>query len=68
MGNIALTAEQVGILFAMIAVAAPVAALVSIMSAKFGRDVAMAVGIVSGTTLLSIVTMPLVVALAMTIL
>ena len=50
------------------AAAAPVAAMVSMFAAKFDRDVDMSVGLVSGTTLLSIVTMPAVVALAMALL
>ena len=52
----------------VIASAAPVAAMVSMFAAKFGRDVDASVGLVSGTTILSIVTMPPVVALAMSIL
>lgn len=52
----------------VIASAAPVAAMVSMFAAKFDRDVDASVGLVSGTTLLSIVTMPVVVAIAMSIL
>ena len=51
-----------------IAASAPVAAMVSMFSAKFGRDVNTSVAMVSGTTLLSIVTMPVVIALAMKVL
>ena len=51
-----------------IAASAPVAAMVSMFSAKFGRDVDTSVAMVSGTTLLSIVTMPVVIALAMKVL
>ena len=51
-----------------IAAAAPVAAMVSMFASKFGRDVDVSVAIVSGTTLLSIVTMPVVIALAMAVL
>lgn len=47
---------------------APVAAMVSMFAAKFGRDVDTSVGLVSGTTLLSIVTMPVVIAVAMAVL
>ena len=47
------------------AASAPVAAMVSMFAAKFGRDVDASVGLVSGTTLLSVLTMPPVVALAM---
>ena len=50
------------------AASAPVAAMVSMFAAKFNRDVDMSVGLVSGTTLLSIVTMPAVIALAMALL
>ena len=52
----------------VIAASAPVAAMVSMFASKFGRDVDLSVGLVSGTTLLSIVTMPPVVALAMSVL
>ncbi len=47
------------------AAAAPVAAMVSMFAAKYGRDVDASVGLVSGTTLLSVVTMPSVIAVAM---
>ena len=49
----------------VIASAAPVAAMVSMFAAKFDRDVDASVGLVSGTTLLSVLSMPPVVALAM---
>lgn len=52
----------------VIAASAPVAALVSMFAAKFGRDVDLSVGLVSGTTLISIITMPPVIALAMELL
>ena len=52
----------------VIAAAAPVAAMVSMFATKFNRDVDVAVAVVSGTTLLGIVTMPVVVALAMSVL
>lgn len=48
--------------------AAPVAAMVTMFSSKFGRDVDLSVGLVSGTTLLSMATMPPVIALAMEVL
>lgn len=48
--------------------AAPVAALTAMLAAKYGSDVDMSVGLVSGTTLLSIVTMPPVIAFAMHVL
>jgi malate permease and related proteins len=50
------------------AASAPVAATVTMFASKFGRDVDLSVGLVSGTTLLSIVTMPVVIALAMEVL
>ncbi len=49
----------------VIAAAAPVAAMVSMFSSKFGKDVDLSVGLVSGSTLLSILTMPPVIAFAM---
>ena len=52
----------------VIAASAPVAAMVSMFAAKFGRDVDVSVAVVSGTTLLSILTMPVVIALAMAVL
>ena len=51
-----------------IAASAPVAAMVSMFAAKFDRDVDAAVAVVSGTTLVSVVTMPAVIALAMSVL
>lgn len=51
-----------------IAASAPVAAMVSMFAVKFRRDVDTAVAVVSGTTLLSIVTMPLLIAFAMEVL
>jgi len=51
-----------------IAASAPVAAMVSMFATKFRRDVDTGVAVVSGTTLLSIITMPAVVALAMSLL
>lgn len=50
------------------AASAPVAAMVSIFASKYGRDVDMSVGIVSGTTLLSMLTMPVVISVAMAVL
>ncbi|MBR2838255.1 MAG: AEC family transporter [Kiritimatiellae bacterium] len=52
----------------VIAASAPVAALVSIFASKFRRDVDVGVAIVSGTTLVSIATMPVVIAIAMALL
>jgi len=51
-----------------ISAAAPVAAMVSMFATKFGRDVDVAVAVVTGTTLLSILTMPAVIAFAMSVL
>lgn len=51
-----------------IAASAPVAAMVAMFSAKYGRDVDLGVGLVSATTLASIVTMPAVIAVAMSLL
>jgi len=48
-----------------VSASAPVAAMVSMFATKFGRDVDVAVAVVSGTTLLSILTMPAVIAFAM---
>lgn len=52
----------------VIAASAPVAAMVSMFAAKFRRDIDVSVAVVSGTTLLSILTMPVVIALAMELL
>jgi predicted permease len=52
----------------VIPASAPAAAMVTMLASKYGRDVDMAVGLVCGTTLLSIVTMPTVIALAMAVL
>ena len=51
-----------------IAASAPVAAMVSMFATKFHRDVDTGVAMVSGTTLLSIITMPIVIAVAMAVL
>ena len=52
----------------VIAASAPVAAMVSMFAAKFGRDVDVSVAVVSGSTLLSVLTMPAVIAFAMSVL
>lgn len=49
----------------VVSAAAPVAALTAMLAAKYDGDIDMSVGLVSGTTLLSIVTMPPVIAFAM---
>ena len=46
---------------------APVAAMDSMFAAKYGKDVNVSVGLVSVTTLLSVVTMPVLVGVAMSI-
>ena len=46
------------------AASAPCAALTTVFAAKYDRDVSLSVGIVSGTTLLSVLTMPPIVGLA----
>ncbi len=57
--------DKTMVLAIVTASSAPVAAMVSMFAAKFNRDVDSSVAVVSGTTLLSIVTMPAVIALAM---
>ena len=52
----------------VVSASAPVAAMVSMFATKFRRDVDTGVAVVSGTTLLSILTMPAVIALAMSLL
>ena len=52
----------------VIPASAPVAAMVTMFASKYGRDVDMSVGIVCATTVLSILTMPSIIALAMEIL
>lgn len=48
----------------VIAVSAPVAAATTMMASKFGRDAQLSTGIVSASSIFSVVTMPLVVGLA----
>ena len=52
----------------VIPAAAPVGAMVTMFASRYRRDVDMSVAMVSGTTLLSVVTMPVVVAIAMEVL
>lgn len=52
----------------VIAASAPVGAMVTMFASKYERDVDLSVGLVSGTTLLSIITMPVVIAIAMEVL
>lgn len=56
--------ESVIVCSVVIAVSAPVAAVTTMMAEKFGRDAQLSTGIVSASTLFSMVTMPLVVGLA----
>ena len=51
----------------IIASAAPTAATTTMFSAKFNRDVELSVSVVASTTLVSIISMPLLVAVAQTI-
>ena len=57
--------DRVMALSLITAAAAPVAAMVSMFASKYRRDVDLSVGLVSGTTILSIVSMPPVIVLAM---
>ncbi len=50
-----------------IASSAPVAATTTMFATKFGRDIELSVGTVSFTTVVSIVTMPLIIAISQTI-
>lgn len=52
----------------VIAAAAPVAAMVSMFAVKFGRDVETSVAVVCGSTVLSVLTLPPVIALALAVL
>lgn len=52
----------------IIASSAPTAATTTMFASKFNRDVELSVSVVASTTLVSIITMPLIVALAQTIL
>lgn len=61
------TLDRVMVLSLVTAASAPVAAMVSMFASKYGRDVDMSVGLVSGTTLLSMLTMPVTISFAMTI-
>jgi predicted permease len=51
----------------VIACSAPTAASTTMFAAKFNRDVELSVGVVAASTILSIITMPLIVSLAWTI-
>ena len=61
---LALGIDSVIIVSTVIAVSSPVAAYSTMMSAKYGRDTQLSAGIVSASTLFSLVTMPLIVGLA----
>lgn len=60
--------DRVMMLALVTAASAPVAAMVSMFASKYGRDTEVSAGLVSTTTLLSILTMPPLIALAMAIL
>jgi len=62
------SADRMMSLALVIAASAPVAAMVTMFASKYARDVDLSVGLVSGTTLLSIATMPPIIALAMAVL
>lgn len=51
----------------VIAVSSPVAAFTTMMSSKYGRDTELSAGIVSASSLFSLITMPLIVGLAKSI-
>jgi predicted permease len=52
----------------IIASSAPMAALTSMLATRYNRDISLSVGLVAGTTLLSIFTMPPIVGLALCLL
>lgn len=60
--------DRVMVLSLVTAASAPVAAMVSMFASKYGRDVDTSVGLVSGTTLLSMLTMPAAISVAMSLL
>lgn len=71
MGVFCLIRERVNPLMALAiitAASAPSAAMTTMFAAQYHRDIDLSVGLASGTTLLSIVTMPLIIALAMSLL
>ena len=59
------TADPMWELGIITASAAPVGAMAAMFAARYGQDVEIGVGIVTGSTLLSIATMPVVVGFAM---
>lgn len=60
----ALNVDKTIMIACVIASAAPTAATTTMFAAKFNRDVELSVSVVASTTLVSIISMPLVVALA----
>ena len=60
--------DRIMMLALVTAASAPVAAMVSMFASKYGHDAEVSAGLVSVSTLLSIVTMPPIIALAMAIL
>lgn len=63
----ALGLDKTMIIAFVIACSAPTAATTSMFAAKFDRDIELSVGIVSASTIISVITMPLIVSLAWTI-
>ena len=62
------TLDRTMMLAMVTAASAPVAAMATMFASRYGRDVDTSVGMVCGTTLLSAVTMPVVIAFAMHVL
>ena len=63
----ALGLDKTMIIAFVIACSAPTAATTTMFAAKFNRDVELSVGVVASSTILSIITMPLIVSLAWTV-
>lgn len=63
----ALGLDRTMIIAFVIASSAPTAATTTMFSAKFDRDVELSVGVVAASTILSVITMPLIVSLAWTL-
>lgn len=62
-----LNVDRTILIACVIAGSAPTAATTTMFSAKYGRDVELSVSLVASTTVVSIITMPLIVALAQSI-
>ena len=63
----ALGLDKTMIIAYVIACSAPTAATTTMFAAKFNRDVELSVSVVAASTILSIITMPLIVSLAWTV-